>query len=250
MMASALSAVCGDEALGQANQSWEGGAGWSFQLTPYLWMIGIDGELATLSGLPPVEVDWSFADVLDHLDFAFASLLEARRGAFSVLTEVSYLRLGGEADLRGPLLEEVELTSGVLFVSGFATYEALAGDAWRLDALAGARLWHARTELDFGPGLLPGRSSDEREAWVDPLIGARVRVDLGPGIWAMGLADAGGFAAGSDTTWEVMAIFGFDFNDWGSAHAGYRHLRVDYADGEFLYDVELSGPIIGASFRF
>ena len=100
-----------DQAHAQLGQEWEAGPGWSFQLTPYLWMIGIEGDLATLSGVPPVEVDWSFADVLDNLDLAFASFLEAR--AFSILTELSYLRLGGEADLRGPLLDDVELTTGV-----------------------------------------------------------------------------------------------------------------------------------------
>lgn len=159
-----------DQAHAQLGQEWEAGPGWSFQLTPYLWMIGIEGDLATLSGVPPVEVDWSFADVLDNLDLAFASFLEARHGAFSILTELSYLRLGGEADLRGPLLDDVELTTGVLFVTGLGTYEALAGGAWRLGALAGARAWHTRTELDFGPGLLPGRTVDESDVWVDPLV--------------------------------------------------------------------------------
>lgn len=213
-------------------------------------MIGIEGDLATLSGLPPVDVDWSFTDVLDHLDLAFASFLEARHGAFSILTELSYLRLSGEADLRGPLLDEAKLTSGVLFVTGFATYQAMMGKAWRLDALAGARLWHARTELDFGSGLLPGRTSDESEVWVDPLVGARIRVELGRGVSATGLVDVGGFDLGSAVTWELMATFGFRFNDGISAHAGYRHMRVDYEHGQFLYDVELSGPIIRATFRF
>jgi hypothetical protein len=236
-----------DPAYGQARES---GSGWSVQLTPYLWMIGIEGDLATLSGVPSVEVDWSFADVLDNLDFAFASFLEARHGAFSVLTELSYLRLGGEADLRGALLDDVTLTTGVLFVTGFTTYEALVGRGWQLDALAGARVWHARTELDLGPGLLPGRRSDESEAWVDPLVGARIRIDLGRGVSATGLADVGGFDIGSAVTWEMMATVDFRFNERILGHAGYRHMRVDYQDGDFLYDVELSGPIVAATFQF
>jgi hypothetical protein len=239
-----------DQAQAQMGQEWEAGPGWSLRLTPYLWMIGIEGDLATLSGVPPVEVDWSFGDVLDNLDLAFTSFLEARHGAFSILTELSYLRLGGEADLRGPLLDDVELTTGVLFVTGLGTYEALAGRAWRLDALAGARAWHARTELEFGPGLLPGRTVDESEVWVDPLVGARIRIDLGRGLSATGLADLGGFDVGSTVTWEVMATLGYQLKDWIFAHAGYRHMRVDYENGDFLYDVELSGPIVGATFRF
>ena len=32
--------------------------------------------------------------------------------------------------------------------------------------------------------------------------------------------------------------------------AGYRYLAIDYKNGGFLFDVALSGPIIGASIRF
>lgn len=42
------------QARGQPGQDeGERGSGWSLQITPYVWMIGIEGDLATLSGLPP-----------------------------------------------------------------------------------------------------------------------------------------------------------------------------------------------------
>lgn len=42
----------------------------------------------------------------------------------------------------------------------------------------------------------------------------------------------------------------YEFNDTVSAIAGYRHLEVDYRNNGFRFDVELSGPVIGATIRF
>jgi len=34
------------------------------------------------------------------------------------------------------------------------------------------------------------------------------------------------------------------------ARTGYRHLEIDYDHDGFVYDVKLSGPILGVSIRF
>lgn len=40
------------------------------------------------------------------------------------------MRLSGDADTPGALFGDVELTSSILFVTAFGTYELLAGQAW------------------------------------------------------------------------------------------------------------------------
>jgi hypothetical protein len=55
------------------------------------------------------------------------------------------MRLSGDADTPGALFDDVELTSSILFVTAFGTYELLAGQAWGLDAMAGARIWYSRS---------------------------------------------------------------------------------------------------------
>jgi hypothetical protein len=243
--------VCGQiPAAAQDHREQDDGDGWSIRLTPYLWMSALEGKLATLSGVPAAEVDASFGDLLESLDFAFMAFLDARRGKFGVLTEISYMRLSGDADTPGALFDDVDLTSTAAFLTGLGTYEALAGGAWTLDAMAGGRLWYERTELDFAAGTLPGRQTDEDEVWFDPLIGARLRVDLPTGFLFIGQADIGGFDLGSDFTWEAIAVAGYRFNERVSVQAGYRHMEVDYDHGDFLYDIELSGPIVGTTFRF
>ena len=40
------------------------------------------------------------------------------------------------------------------------------------------------------------------------------------------------------------------FTKWATAFVGYRHLAVDYRRGGFVYDVNMSGPILGVVIRF
>ncbi len=57
-------------------------------------------------------------------------------------------------------------------------------------------------------------------------------------------------AGESDTAWDVFAGIGYVFNDMRSLTLGYRHQKVDFDKGSFLYDVETSGPLLGFVFRF
>jgi hypothetical protein len=60
----------------------------------------------------------------------------------------------------------------------------------------------------------------------------------------------GGFGVNSDFTWDVMGALGYEVTDSISMIGGYRALGVDYADGDFVFDVVQHGPILGAVFRF
>ena len=45
-------------------------SGWTFQLTPYAWLANLEGNVATLPGLPPASVDVSFRDILENTEEA------------------------------------------------------------------------------------------------------------------------------------------------------------------------------------
>lgn len=70
------------------------------------------------------------------------------------------------------------------------------------------------------------------------------------GIFLTSLFQVGGFGAVSDRTWDAFGGVSCQLNDTISAIAGYRHLEVDYHHDDFVFDVELSGLIIGMTVRF
>jgi hypothetical protein len=224
--------------------------GWSFGVTPYVWFASLEGDVGAISGLPPVSVDAGFDDIIENADIALMVAAEARRGRFGVVTDFTYLALSADGNTPGPLFggAEVETTTVFATVAGF--YQVLAHQRVSLDALVGTRVWYVDTEIDRSADLLPARSVQDDEVWADPVIGLRWTAPLGRSFFLAGAADIGGFGVASDFTWQLLGTLGYRFNDWFSARAGYRHLDVDYENDGFVWDVEMSGPIVGAIFRF
>ena len=72
--------------------------GWKFRITPYLWMLGLDGTTAALGN--DVEVDLSFGDILDVLNIALSANMELSKGKYFVVFDPMYARL--EMDFAGP----------------------------------------------------------------------------------------------------------------------------------------------------
>jgi hypothetical protein len=224
--------------------------GWSFGLTPYVWFASLKGDVATLSGLPPASVDADFGDIIENTDIALMLAAEARRGRFGIVTDLSYLALSADGNTPGPLFGGAEVDTSTVFATVAGFYQVLAHQRVSLDALAGARVWYVDAEIDLSAGLLPARNAQDDEVWADPVVGLRWSAQLGRGFFLAGYADVGGFGVASDSTWQLLGTLGYRFNDWFSARAGYRHLDVDYDHDGFVWDVELSGPIVGATFRF
>jgi len=224
--------------------------GWSFGLTPYVWFASLKGDVATLAGLPPVSVDADFGDIIENTEVALMLAAEARRGRFGIVADLSYLALSADGNTPGPLFGDAEADTSTVFATVAGFYQVVAHERVSLDVLAGARVWYVDTEIDLSAGFLPARGVEDDEVWADPVIGLRWAAPLGRGFLLAGAADIGGFDVASDFTWQLLGTLGYRFNDWFSARAGYRHLDVDYENDGFVWDVELSGPLVGATFRF
>ena len=95
---------------------------------------------------------------------------------------------------------------------------------------------------------MPELQSGVSESWIDPVVGLRGSIDLGSGFFAAAYADVGSGA--SDLTWQIYGGIGYRFNGRFLGQIGYRHLSVDYENDDFIWDVEMSGPIIGLTIRF
>jgi hypothetical protein len=223
---------------------------WSFGFAPYLWAAGMEGDVATLPPAGPAHVDASFHDILEDLDIAVMGTGEIRRGRFALVADLVYVDLSDDATTPGPFFSRAELDSE-LFIGTFqASYQVVEGELGHLDLRAGARVWSVTTKLKLDPGLLAGRSRKDTETWVDPVVGFQGRLNLGAGFYVTAMSNIGGFGADSDLTWDTFAGLGYEVNDWFAPVIGYRHLSVDYDKDDFLYDVEMSGPVIGGVIRF
>jgi opacity protein-like surface antigen len=228
---------------------------WTFTAAAYLWGSSITGKSGVF-GLPVQEVDLGFSDILKDLDFAFMGLAEARNGRFVLGVDLTYTSVG--SSVKNPrkaetlLVDRIDIDTTNWMVTGFGGYTVFDNDMVRLDAIAGGRLWSVNTDFTLKSDFpaVDGRSVTDGATWVDPLIGAKARVDVAPDVYVSAWAMIGGFGVGSELMWDLMAGAGYEFTDHVSVFAGYRAASVDYSNDGFVYDIVQQGPVAAAVLRF
>lgn len=224
-----------------AAPAWAAEEGWSFKITPYLWAMGVDGDIGV--GPASVPVDKSFTDAVQDLEGALMLSAEARKGALGILADGSYLKLSETAST--PLGKfEAELQQWLL--QGAAVYDVVQAEKTHLDLGAGGRYMSMDATLSTPSGMADHNAS---EGLIDPILVARLRQQFTEKLSGVLYGDIGGFGVSANLTWQAMAAAGYSLTDWCSLLAGYRAIGCDYEKDEFGFDVTESGIVIGAQFK-
>ena len=223
-------------------------SGWVFSVTPYFWMAGLKGQIG-VRGLEPANVDLSFGDVFDAIDWWPPPVMlagEARNGRYAIFTDFIYLGTGAEGTLSGVAVD-VGMNNVIWTLGG--SYRVVDNGTATLDLMAGGRLWYIDADITLAGSVNTFQGSGSK-TWVDPIIGVAGSVDLGNGFGLRGAADIGGFGVAADLDWQVVGALEYQYNQSVSLELGYRYLDVDYSDDGFVYDISMQGPIVGATFKF
>lgn len=222
---------------------------WRFRLTPYAWAAGVSGDFAQF-GLPLVEVNNSFSEVLENLDVGAMAAFEAWRGRHGIFADLMHVRLSGSGAIRGLFPVAVPVGASASSTTGMLAgqFRWLEGEAGYLDVMGGLRHWSLKTQLSAGAPVNVAVSESVR--WQDPVIGVKGLRWISENTYLTGWAMVGGFAGGADTVLDLMAGVGYQINDNTALILAYRHLTVDYEEGAFLYDSTQAGFGLGLDYRF
>jgi hypothetical protein len=214
---------------------------WTFDVSIYGLAVGMSGEI----GVGPVtaDVDVGLDDILNNLELGFMGTVRVGYGPWGLTMEGLYMGLqttknGVTAELDQWLVEPS------------LSYRVCE----YIEPLAGVRYNNLSGELR-GPGVLPTpRVPTGVQNWWDPIVGSNLRLPLGKAFSLNLRGDVGGFAIGSDLTWQVFPYVNWRFTEWGSLQAGYRWLYMDYETGSgasrFEYDMMNQGAQLGFTFHF
>lgn len=225
---------------------------WEWSVTPYFWFAGVDGDVKSNGN--KVDIDESFSDIWDALNFGGSVHIEAKKGKWGILIDTLYMDLSMDKDIVSPVTAEVDLEMWTVEVGGFYQIgEWPMGDGngrnMRLDVLGGGRYWNLDTDVKIG--LMSGSTDSD---WIDPFIGLRLFVDMKDWLIFHARGDIGGFAVSSDAaelTWNVLVGPMFKLSEKLSIIAGYRWLDLDLEDGSNSEtNVTYEGPMLGAVIRF
>jgi opacity protein-like surface antigen len=221
-------------------------SGWQFTAGPYLWTQGLEGTTG-VRGLA-LDIDVPFSDIFDVLDFSFMGVFEARKGRWSILTDINYTELSPSATTRDVLFSSAEMKMKQFLGNVALNYQVVATEQTSVSLYAGTRIngLDVSASLNRVDGGIVSESGDEY--WYDAIVGVRLRQHLS-GPWYFRLT--GDIGAGdSDSTWQLAGLFEYRLKENISLGLGYRWLDTDYANGGFTYDVQASGLVLGAEFRW
>lgn len=242
-----------------AQSSGSASANWNYEFTPYLWGAGMKGTVQSGS-LPATNVDMSFTDIVDVLDFGLMGAFEARKGRWGLYLDAIYMKVSDSATVSrtgaGPLGATLTATANITLKQSMLAAAAMyrvSGGPSTVDVLGGLRYNKLDVEAaaDFTLlGLAASRSRSGDKDWVDPYIGVRLQHALSDRWKFEGYADVGGFGVGSDLTYQVIAGFNYTFSKSVSAKMGYRYLNADYDKGGFVYDMKMDGLYLGVGIAF
>lgn len=223
-------------------------SGWTFSVMPYVWAAGLSGETSQF-GLPTIDLDWSFNNILDHLDVAAMAMAEARYDRYSVFVDLQYLKLSNDTGTpRGIIASTVSLSTETFAGLIGAGYTVLESSAGNLDLVGGVKIWHVDTDISFSGGLLDGFSRSDGATWADGMVGLRGNYSITPNIYLTGWGFVG--TGQADIDWDVAGGVGYQFNDRISALVAYRAAGVDYSDDGFIFDAVQQGPMLGLKVQF
>jgi len=224
--------------------------GWSFEVAPYVWTIGIHGDV-TIRGVD-LHIDKNFWDLLSNLDLAAEVHGEAwwqRR--FGALLDTTFSKSTVHLD-RGPA--NAKLQSWLLLTDAAGLARVLerqlsnpARTVW-IDGKVGLRHLYTKGELDLAGGM----QLEEARNAVDPILGGRIGVEASPVTLQVG-GDIGGFHVSSNLTWSLAAWIEYRFSNLAGAVLGYRALafdsETDSGANRFKYDILLHGFILAINFH-
>jgi hypothetical protein len=231
----------------------EGAGDWKFVAAPYLWAMSIDGDVSLGSRTAEFSIDF-VDDILSELDFAALGHLEVQKGRWGFFFDNIYSDISAKGQTP---LGEVKLDNSLFVMEIGAIWQVtewLSNTPQKpsgvFELVGGVRYWDIENEISFSSNEKRERAAD----WTDPFVGARMLIPLSERFVLTVRSDVGGFGAGSDFSWNVVGLFGYEFTEMISAWAGYRAVGVEFEEGEginrYEIDATFHGPILGAMFRF
>jgi hypothetical protein len=242
---------------------------WHYGLTVYGWFPAMttDATFALRNGAtasPSVTVKPK--DYLSDLQFGAMGAFQARNGNVTLFTDIVYADISSlsskvtrlhtpDGDITPPVNIDVNVGLKELIWTLGAGYTVARSDQGNFDLLAGARYGSLKTSLGvnvFGPNGNLGTSANtdaNKDVWTG-IIGFKGNLRLSDdGKWYMPFEADIGAGSSSATSGNAILAVGYKFS-WGDLVGGWRYLSYNMGSNAPIQKLIMSGPALGATFRW
>ncbi len=247
-MKSIFAAACFTALLGWSVPAGAQAGNYKIQLTPYVFMAGLNGTIEERGR--SASVNAPFDDILRNSTFLAMIYTDARFGRWRGTMDFIYADVTSARSTPGPLFTSVVVAPKVWIADPEGGYAVFQGEGKEIDVVGGVRIWGLKNSLTFFRDNAQVEVDRGSRAVADPVIGAHFASDVGRKMFVFGKADVGGFDAGAHLDWQAFGGAGYKFNETVVGTVGYRYLSIDDKGSNRIYDVSLKGVILGIGVRF
>lgn len=244
---------------------WDGE--WHFDSTLYGWVpwIYTTLQLPAIAGGGNPTIETQPSQYLKHVESGALFEGTIRKGDWSLWTDLVYLNLqasptytrqiglpGGNLTLPVILTVDAGLREAIWTLA--AGYTIMNNDIGTLDVLVGLRYSSVRVSVAYEftappTPLMQGGGFWPNTDFTDGLVGIKGALRLSAnGKWLLPYeADV----ADGNNNWQynLMAGVGYRFQ-WGDVTLAVRNLTYHFSDRPLLEKLRMTGPVIGATFRW
>lgn len=209
---------------------------WKGEITPYLWTVGVDGDVTV--GDREVSVDVGFDDVLDVTDAAGSVLGVLQYGRLVFWGQVDYLSVSTDELDNAPARGSLDSDSTIATLAVGYKFGDPNGKTY--DLMIGARRISLENTLELN-GI--GRFEREQD-FTDAVVVFRPSIPLSQ-RWRFNPTLSFG-TGDSEKTYEMWPQLQYRAMDHLALRLGYRRLFYDIeGDSGNKFDASFSGWIIG-----
>ncbi len=217
---------------------------WQFEVTPYVWIAGFRAVTDFRQGLS-TQVEADFSKIREKLELTGSLHAEVSNGRFFFMGDLIYFR----SDKGGFL--DTEPTQTRLFIDQWAAelgggYNFVNNDnAFLVDGLIGWRNFNIDSRLTIDSQ----EEFDRKLIANDLFVGARMKIYQDR--WSFILrGDMGGFGWGSDLSWRINALGGYQFSELFTFKFGLQALSIDYRKDTYGLEMLTTGLTFGGEINF
>jgi hypothetical protein len=222
---------------------------WDWRIAPYLWTVGISGDLAI--GDISQDIDVSFSDILSDFEIGGSVFSEFGKGNHAVHFDYTYLRLRPDPTPMPtpPFPEGAELATKMTINIFEPAYNYRWNGQGGGAIVVGARLMDIKMRMS--PSNLPSR--EVGPDWWDFFVGVKTQNEISTN-WDFSFYGTIG-TGGSDLPWTLQAMFGRRFSNDNRLGLGVRVWGIDYSKNEgvmnqlTVIDATFYGLMIGYEFN-
>jgi hypothetical protein len=233
--------------------------GFSLDFRPQIWMPSVSGSVGV--GDRTANVEESFIDILQNTDsvIGLSGRVTLAYDRFEAFTDITWIRLGFDK-ITTPSGARFSTTMSLMISDACIAYNLLEPSVDSrgrrgptLAPYTGARIFWANTQVTASDVPFSDSASS---VWADPIFGGMWETPLSENGRFSLAGDAGGFTLSSQLTWQVTALFGFDFRCFEhpcTLSIGIRAIADDYgadSTNRVTTDLILWGPILAWDIRF